>query len=73
MGILPHVPKQKDKAKGKEAIGRPHEDVVYWIGEDADNCVVFRKHQAAPLGYDTSCLKKCPNWLQVACIAGLQD
>ena len=33
-GILPHVPKPKDKAKGKEPIGRSQEDVVYWIGEE---------------------------------------
>ena len=39
--ILPHVPKQKDKAKGKEPTGRAQEDVVYWMGEDADYCVVF--------------------------------
>ena len=30
-GILPHVPKVKDKAKGKEPAGRAHEDLVYWI------------------------------------------
>ena len=40
-GILPHVPKPKDKAKGKEPTGRAQEDVVHWIGEDADDCVVF--------------------------------
>ena len=40
-GILPHVPNPKDKAKGKEPTGRAQEDVVYCIGEDADNCVVF--------------------------------
>ena len=39
--ILPHLPKPKNKAKGKEPTGRAQEDVVYWIGEDADNCVVF--------------------------------
>ena len=47
-GILPHVPKPKDKAKGKEPTGRAQEDVVYWIGEDADDCVVFASTKPSP-------------------------
>ena len=47
-GILPHIPKPKDKAKGKEPTGRAQEDVVYWIGEDADNCVVFASTKPSP-------------------------
>ena len=46
--ILPHVPQQKDKAKGKEPGGRALEDVVHWIGEDADNCVVFASTKSSP-------------------------
>ena len=38
-GILPHAPKSKDKAKGKDPTGRDRKDVVYWIAEDADDCV----------------------------------
>ena len=47
-GILPHVPKPKDKAKGKEPTGRAQEDVVYWIGEDADDCAVFASTKPTP-------------------------
>ena len=47
-GILLHVPKPKDKAKGKEPTGRAQEDVVYWIGEDADDCVVFARTKPSP-------------------------
>ena len=47
-GILPHVPKLKDKAKGKEPTGRAQEDVVYWLGEDADDCVVFASTKPSP-------------------------
>ena len=47
-GILPHVPKPKDKAKGKEPTGSAKEDVVYWIGEDADDCVVFARTKPSP-------------------------
>ena len=47
-GILPHVPKPKDKAKGKEPGGGAQEDVVYWIGEDADDCVVFASTKPSP-------------------------
>ena len=47
-GILPHVPKPKDKAKGKEPTSRAQEDVVYWIGEDADDCVVFASTKPSP-------------------------
>ena len=48
MGILPHVPKLKDKAKEKEPTGRAREDVVYWIGEDAGDCVVFTSTKPSP-------------------------
>ena len=48
VGILPHVPKPKDKANGKEPTGRAQEDVVYWIGEDADDCVVFASTKPSP-------------------------
>ena len=48
VGMLLHVPKTKDKAKGKEPTGRAHEDVVYWIGEDADACVVFASTKSSP-------------------------
>ena len=47
-GILPHVPKPKDKAKGKEPSGRAREDVVYWIGEDEDDCLVFTSTKPRP-------------------------
>ena len=47
-GILPHVPKPKDKAKGKEPTSRAQEDVVYWFVEDADDCVVFASTKGAP-------------------------
>ena len=40
-GRLPHVPNPKDRARGKEPTGRAQEDLVYWIGQDADDCVVF--------------------------------
>ena len=46
--ILPHVPKPKDKAKGKEPTGRAQEDVVYWIGEDVDNSVDFASTKPSP-------------------------
>ena len=47
-GILPHHPKPKDKAKGKEPTGRAQEDVVYWIGQDADDCAVFASTKPSP-------------------------
>ena len=47
-GILPHVPKPKDKAKGKEPNGRAEENVVYWIAEDVDDCVVFASTKPSP-------------------------
>ena len=47
-GILPHVPKPNDKAKGKEPSGQAQGDVVYWIGENADNCVVFASTKPSP-------------------------
>ena len=47
-GILPHVPKPEDEAKGKEPTGRAQVVVVYWIGEDADDCVVFPSIKPSP-------------------------
>ena len=47
-GILPLVPKPNDKAKGKEPTGRAQGDVVYWIGEDADDYVVFASTKPSP-------------------------
>ena len=47
-GILPHFPKPKDKAKGQEPTGRAQEDGVYWIGEDAADCVVFAGTKPSP-------------------------
>ena len=47
-GILPHVPKPKYKAKGKEPTGWAQEDVVYWIGEDAGDCVIFASTKPSP-------------------------
>ena len=47
-GILLHVPKPKDKAQGKEPTSRAPEDVAYWIGEDADDCVVFLSTSPSP-------------------------
>ena len=47
-GILPHVPTPKDNAKGREPTDRAQEDVVYWIGEDADDCVVFASTKLSP-------------------------
>ena len=49
VGILLHVPKPKDKAKGKEPIGRAKKDVVYCIGEDPDDCVVFASTKPSSL------------------------
>ena len=72
-GILPHVPKPKDKAKGKEPNGRAQEDVVYWIGEDAHGCVVFASTKPRSSQITRCAFRKCPNWSQGACIAGHQD
>ena len=47
-GILPQVPIMNDKAKGKEPTSRALEGVVYWIGEDADDCVVFASTERSP-------------------------
>ena len=47
-GILPHVPTSKDKAKGREPCDRAQEDVVYWIGEDADDGLVFASTELSP-------------------------
>ena len=47
-GVLPPVPTPKDKAKGKEPTGRAQEDVVYWIGEDADDCVFVASTKPSP-------------------------
>ena len=47
-GILPHVPNPNERAKGKEPTGRARKDVVYWIGEDAEDCVVFASTKPSP-------------------------
>ena len=47
-GILPNKTKSKDKDKDKAPTGSAHGDVVYWVGEDADNAVVFASKQHSP-------------------------
>ena len=47
-GILPHVPKPKDKAKGKKTTGWAPQDVVCCIREDAEDCVVFASTKPSP-------------------------
>ena len=47
-GILPNKIKSKDKDKDKAPTGRAHEDVVYWVGEDANNAVVFASKKPSP-------------------------
>ena len=61
--------KPKDKAKGKEPTSWAQEDVVYWIGEDADDCVIFsstkpgssemtsRAFGSAPIGHKERVLR----------------
>ena len=47
-GILPNKTKSKDKDKDKAPTGSAHGDVLYWVGEDADNAVVFASKKPSP-------------------------
>ena len=52
--------KLKDKAKGKEPTGWAPKDVVYWIGEDAEDCVVFASTKPSPLEITRRAFESAP-------------
>ena len=70
-GILPQFQSRRSRPRERNPpVGPGGCGLLDWRG--CGPLCGFPKHQAEPLGDDTLCLWKCPNWSQGTCIAGLR-